>query len=405
MSSAAARQTRRFARKREEILDAAARLFNTKSLKGTTLADVAQSVDLITTSLTYYYRRKEDLAAACYDQTLAAIGAVADEAAAQAAPEARVRAFCDRYFAMLSDIARGERPELVNFYELRAFAGPQREPLFNCYVDLFKRMRRIVRDDARLSRQQVNARTHLFFSVILWARTWVRQYEDEDYARVGARLADLLLHGLGDKTAFAPRLLGVAGQGAASVSEPGPDAFLHAATLLINEQGYHGASVEKISARLNVTKGSFYHHLEAKDDLVAECFERSFAAIRRTQHAAMALDASGWTRLSAAVAELVLFQLSEEGPLLHYMALAAAPDSMREGLAANMQRLTNRFAGMIADGVADGSVRPVDPAIAAQVVNGMVNAAADLARWAPGATLANAVDLYARPLFAGLLEP
>ncbi|MDN8891457.1 helix-turn-helix domain-containing protein, partial [Staphylococcus aureus] len=52
--------------------------------------------------------------------------------------------------------------------------------------------------------------------------------------------------------------------------------FLQAATRLINERGYRGASVERIASELNVTKGSFYHHLEAKDDLVLACFRRSF---------------------------------------------------------------------------------------------------------------------------------
>ena len=51
--------------------------------------------------------------------------------------------------------------------------------------------------------------------------------------------------------------------------------FLQSATMLINDQGYVGASVERISAALNVTKGSFYHHLNTKDELVAACFHRS----------------------------------------------------------------------------------------------------------------------------------
>ncbi|MGZ8407165.1 MAG: TetR/AcrR family transcriptional regulator [Caulobacteraceae bacterium] len=50
-------QTKRFERKREAILDAAARLFNQKGLKGATLAEVAQRVGLITTSVTYYYKK------------------------------------------------------------------------------------------------------------------------------------------------------------------------------------------------------------------------------------------------------------------------------------------------------------------------------------------------------------
>jgi AcrR family transcriptional regulator len=64
-SSALPRQTKRYEQKRQSILDAAVRLFNQKGLKGTTLADVAQSVGLITNSVTYYYRKKEELATAC----------------------------------------------------------------------------------------------------------------------------------------------------------------------------------------------------------------------------------------------------------------------------------------------------------------------------------------------------
>ena len=63
--------------------------------------------------------------------------------------------------------------------------------------------------------------------------------------------------------------------------------FLRAATETINDFGYHGASVDAIAARLNVTKGAFYHHISAKDDLVLSCFDRSFGAVRDTQKAAL----------------------------------------------------------------------------------------------------------------------
>src|SRR5690349_5789098 len=111
MTAPVARQTRRYERKREEILNAAAHLFNTKSLKGTTLSDVAQAVDLNATSITYYYKKKEDLAAACYAQTIDAINAVLAACEAPAEPEARIRLFFDRYFSMLGEIARGDRSE------------------------------------------------------------------------------------------------------------------------------------------------------------------------------------------------------------------------------------------------------------------------------------------------------
>lgn len=47
----------------------------------------------------------------------------------------------------------------------------------------------------------------------------------------------------------------------------------------MNEHGYLGASVQKISEHLNLTKGAFYHHLENKDDLIAACFQRKAAEV------------------------------------------------------------------------------------------------------------------------------
>jgi hypothetical protein len=67
-----------------------------------------------------------------------------------------------------------------------------------------------------------------------------------------------------------------------------------------------------------------------------------------------------------------------------------------------MGRLGERFAALVVDGMTDGSLRIVDPSIAAQVINGMVNAAAELERWVSGAHAGNAFELYAMPLFVGL---
>ena len=69
--------TQRFSEKRELILDGAAQLFNRRGIKAGTLSEVAASVGLATTSLTYYYRKKEDLATACFLRAIAAHDALA----------------------------------------------------------------------------------------------------------------------------------------------------------------------------------------------------------------------------------------------------------------------------------------------------------------------------------------
>ena len=58
--------TARYNKKKEAIIAAAVGILNRRGVRGMTLADVAASVDLITTSVTYYFRKKEDLAVACF---------------------------------------------------------------------------------------------------------------------------------------------------------------------------------------------------------------------------------------------------------------------------------------------------------------------------------------------------
>ena len=62
--------TDRYTKKKDAIIAAAAGILNRRGVKGMTLADVAASVDLITTSVTYYFKKKEDLAVACFLQSL-----------------------------------------------------------------------------------------------------------------------------------------------------------------------------------------------------------------------------------------------------------------------------------------------------------------------------------------------
>ncbi len=53
-------------------------------------------------------------------------------------------------------------------------------------------------------------------------------------------------------------------------------------------------------------------------------------------------------------------------------------------------------------GMMVGPIRPLDAAIAALVAMGVVNASAELQRWAPSANVETASDMYVRPVFCGL---
>lgn len=408
--------TLRFKEKREAILDGAARLFNQQGIRGGTLADVARSVGLATNSITYYYRRKEDLACACLQRAMDAMSQDAATAVALSNTlDGRVRGFLARYLGRLADIAEGRHPELVVFSDLLTLAPPHDAQMAEAYTEMFRQVRAVLEapDAPALERDALNARAHLLLSTASWARAWVHRFEPMDYPVVAERIANLLLEGLASAQA---RSAGTPGDGhefalpasATGALDDTATAYLRAATRLVNEHGYHGASVDRIAAELQLTKGSFYHHHETKEDLIAACFTRTFAVVRAAQSEALALSGDdgrplpGLERLALACRTLLDFQMGELGPLLRITAWTALPEAIRRDTQRIMGRLGERFASFVIDGMADGSIRVVDPSVAAQVINGMINATAEMQRWARGLNAANAFALYTLPLFTGL---
>jgi hypothetical protein len=59
---------------------------------------------------------------------------------------------------------------------------------------------------------------------------------------------------------------------------------------------------------------------------------------------------------------------------------------------------------MITDGIIDGSIRRVDAKIGGQLINPMINGAAELLHWAPGLTARTVTQMYVDPLLRGLFS-
>jgi AcrR family transcriptional regulator len=404
---AVAKATDRFERKREAILDAATRILNRKGIKGLTLGDTAAAVDLSTTSVTYYFRRKDDLAAACIFRGIETLLGIAEAAVTAPTPAERLHSFFTRYLDVLKATQAGDAPPLPIISELRALSSPRREEVAQAYGRLFRKARQIFDhpDLCWMSRGRRTARARMLLEQVFWGGAWLSRFDVEDYPRIRDRIVDIFLNGLAPEgAAWSPAAIALEARAARISPEPGRETFLLAATRLINLRGYRGASVDKISAELNVTKGSFYHHNDAKDDLVVACFERTFEVMRSAQRLAMEQPGSQWDKLSACAAALAEFQLSAHGPLLRTHALTALPEQMRGAMVEQSDRVSDRFASMISDGIAEGSIRPVDPFIAAQMLNATLNACAELGYLVPDVRPKAAAAVFVRPLMMGIFK-
>jgi len=394
--------TKRFRAKRDAILAAAAEAINEQSAKGMTFADVARRVGLNTTSVTYYFKRKEDLAAAAFENTLESLIAMLDVAMEEATPEARVRRYLALNMDRLNRIQRGEEKAFAVLSDLRATEEPMRGRLMAGWREVFRRTRLLWGPASSRAQTDLNgARAHVLLENTFWLPIWLTRYEPDQYDRVEERLMDVFAHGIAGKNAkWSPTLLDLSHDEA----EPGREAFLLAATRLINELGYRGASVQKIASELNVTKGSFYHHLDAKDDLVIACYQRSFDTIADAQSRGEAEGGSYWHKLSSTVATLLDVQFAERGPLLRTTALSGLPIGVRNAMVDRSNGIARRYAGMMMDGIGEGSIRAVDALIAAQALMALQNAAFDMRKWASTMPRERAVAMYASTLMFGLFD-
>ncbi len=392
--------TRRYEAKRGAIVRSAIEEMNRKGVRGMTLGDVAARLDLVPTGVIYYFRNKEELAGAAFLKGCEAYEELIAAAAGEPTPEARLAAFLRGFFEHARRVDLGEADRLPVFNDVRALKAANVEA---AYVDMFRSFRGLLAGKDVLPRLHRNARAHLLLSEVFWICAWQHQAEAADFPRTADRMAAILTRGLVPAGAAwrAPKPLDLSREGGL-VAKSSSEQFLRAATQLINDEGYHGASVERISARLNVSKGAFYHHNATKDELVLACFQRTFDIMWRAIHAAEHAGGSGLEVLVAAVSALIEHQMSGEAPLLRTSALTAVPEAIREGLLQRFDRLSYRFASILCDGIADGSIAPVDVNIASQVISAAINAAAELHYWTAGMGPGAVAPLYVRPLFEGL---
>ena len=152
-----------------------------------------------------------------------------------------------------------------------------------------------------------------------------------------------------------------------SIREPSGTryALLVAGSELFAARGYRGASVRAITGRAQANLGAVTYHYGSKAELYRAVLERTLSPFRETLRVAASREGRPLERVEWFVRAffghlfehpelraLVLRELSSGGPL---------PGPVLETFQANFRLLTR----LIAEGQAEGSIRPGDPSLLA----------------------------------------
>ncbi|HWF85036.1 MAG TPA: TetR/AcrR family transcriptional regulator [Vicinamibacterales bacterium] len=141
-----------------------------------------------------------------------------------------------------------------------------------------------------------------------------------------------------------------------------PDQILAAAALEFAERGFAGARVDRIARRARVNKAMLYYHFKSKQQLYRTLLRRSFTLAGARLQTIAAGNAAPADKVRDAIAAFA--SLVREHAFLPSMMLREVADAGahldRETLAA-LAGVPRAFAAIVAEGVASGEFRDVNP--------------------------------------------
>ena len=380
--------------KRVAILSQAARLFNGKGSRATTLQDIAGGLGLTKTSLYYYVRTKEELIFQCYMAALDRQHQCLDAVEQQYGdPFSRLSAFLVQQFHNWSGAMSGRDSYQAALLEIASLQTPHRQAVEANYIALFKRLRGYVRDgiaDGTLRPCEATSTTRAIIGSIDWVFHWLHDVPEKQVDVIAKQAIDIIAQGLfaGDQDYIAS---GTVAPIDADLPIPGfnrdeqnrlkQEAFYKAGTWFFNRKGFNGASLDEIADYLNVSKGAFYYHIRNKEDLLYQCYNYSLDILAHVYDSAEANDGTGMQKIEQTSRQIFYIQNSNLGPLIRYNTITALPKARRKRILARTDAINDRFVRFIEQGMSDGSIRRINPMVARNLLAGAINASMEITLW------------------------
>lgn len=147
------------------------------------------------------------------------------------------------------------------------------------------------------------------------------------------------------------------------------------ATRLFAERGFAGTSFQDIADAVGLTRPALYHYVRSKDELLARLVsEITESAAAEIAAVAERDDLPPAERVHGIAAAIARRQGSHAARFqLLVRSEADLPEEIAAAHAAGRRAVLRLLAGVVAEGVADGSFRDVDPRVAALGIIGMSN--------------------------------
>lgn len=357
--------------KREAILSEAATLFNEQGYHDTRLRDVADRLGVVKTTISYHFRSKEALLLELYEQSCDAFDADLEPESSEENGFERLVGWLHRSGRRQRAALIGEGRALVSIRDINGLGNTEQERIqrrIKVHMSGIRTLLAAGVEDGSISVQSLDASSLFFFGMQSWIANWLANSPRTDERVALQSLIDLVAHGLATRRDWQPRNhRAVFPEENASAlfdreerSRMKRDAFLRAGIRALNSRGFRNLSLQEVAADLGVSRSAFYYYFSDKDALLQACVGRTLDVLEN----GIDLDASyeglsALERLTVTLRSVFDAHRHDYDPLVRVGLLNALEPAQRAVAEARFRRIAASFGKRVADGMVDGSIRPV----------------------------------------------
>lgn len=150
--------------------------------------------------------------------------------------------------------------------------------------------------------------------------------------------------------------------------------IIAASIQLFKEKGYHATSMQDIADAVGLQKGSLYHYISSKEELLIIIIQEALEVYVGRLNEIAAGDVPPRVKFAAALRFHLIGIATNLGMLTIFLREAhALTPEQREIVQRETERYNSVIEGIYAEGVRDGVFRPLDPKLACRTVLGACN--------------------------------
>lgn len=151
------------------------------------------------------------------------------------------------------------------------------------------------------------------------------------------------------------------------------ESLLAVAARVFGERGYDGTSMEDLARAAGITKSSFYHHVQGKEELLRRSLDRALDGLFAALESSTALPAPASVRLEHVLRGSVRVLVTELPHVTLLLRVRGNTDTERVALA-RRREFDHRVTALVVAAEQAGDLRPTaDPGLTARLLFGLIN--------------------------------